>query len=350
MGRPLNASFELTPRCNFNCRMCYIHRADSAKLKERELSTEKWLSLADEAADMGVLILLLTGGEPTIREDFDEIYTYCKRKGFSVHINTNGSLIDDKKLELFKRLPPTRINLSLYGFDKETYKTINGCPEAFEKSKEAALRLREAGIQTALSFSVTQYNLGDMENAYAFARENSFNCAAATYMYPAVRVDGKADRLSPEDSALATLACSKYRWGDKFRIDENALRELTCPDTDGDAAAEPCGEPIRCRAAKSSFWLTWDGIMTPCGMMPLPKADVKEASLEEAWAAVREESAAIRTPAKCAACPDKKACNYCAASCYAETGSFSEAPDYLCRRTRKYIELITEEANEIQSQ
>ena len=72
-GTPLGGTFELTARCCLDCRMCYIHRKESdlsARVKEKD--TEWWLSLARQAKEKGTLILLLTGGEPLLRRDFDE--------------------------------------------------------------------------------------------------------------------------------------------------------------------------------------------------------------------------------------------------------------------------------------
>ena len=346
LGRPLNASFELTARCNFNCRFCYIHReGTSAEAeKRRELSTGQWLDMFEEAAGMGVLLALLTGGEPMIRDDFDELYTRLKRLGFSVYINTNGSLIGDEKLRLFRELPPTRINLSIYGASRETYSRVNGNPDGFDLSREAALRLKENGIQTALSMSVGRYNVGDIPAVYDFARDNSFNLAVATYMYPG-REDGHIDRLAPEESAEAALLCSKCRYGDAWRPDERSLSELRCPDeTAVDDPAE--GEGVRCRAGRSSFWITRDGVMTPCGMITSPRADAVKDGLEAAWEKIRLETDEIRTPVKCASCRFKKVCSYCAASCFAETGRFDGVPGYLCERTKKYVELMEKEKEE----
>ena len=74
-GVPASATFELTSRCNFNCKMCYVHSQSSALCKSQEKSAEWWINLGKKAAEQGVVFLLLTGGEPLLREDFKEIYT-----------------------------------------------------------------------------------------------------------------------------------------------------------------------------------------------------------------------------------------------------------------------------------
>lgn len=71
-GIPLSGTFELTPVCNFSCRMCYVRKtAEEVRNSSRPMRTlEQWLALAREARDAGMLYLLLTGGEPTIWPGF----------------------------------------------------------------------------------------------------------------------------------------------------------------------------------------------------------------------------------------------------------------------------------------
>ena len=75
-GIPLSGTFELTARCNLDCRMCYIHkRANDAEARAGERTAARWLELAKECQEAGTLLLLLTGGEPFLRPDFRKIYS-----------------------------------------------------------------------------------------------------------------------------------------------------------------------------------------------------------------------------------------------------------------------------------
>lgn len=81
-GTPLAGNFELTARCNFNCKMCYVHlTAEEQQRRGRELTADEWLAIAQEARSRGMLFLLLTGGEPLIRPDFRYILTELKKWG-----------------------------------------------------------------------------------------------------------------------------------------------------------------------------------------------------------------------------------------------------------------------------
>ena len=110
MGLPISGTFELCKRCNFNCKMCYVHRkGDTA---ENELTASQWLELGKKARDAGTVFLLLTGGEPLVRADFPKIYTGLKSLGLVVSINTNGFLLSDEIAELFIKNPPHKLNIS----------------------------------------------------------------------------------------------------------------------------------------------------------------------------------------------------------------------------------------------
>ncbi|MBQ4244555.1 MAG: radical SAM protein, partial [Clostridia bacterium] len=129
---PLGVTFELTSRCNFSCRMCYVHSTDCNINKPLELSAGQWIEIAQKAKDAGALFVLITGGEPLVRDDFAEIYEAIAKMGFVISVNTNGSLIDEKILDLFTKNRPNRVNVSLYGADGETYKKLCGV-DAYEK-------------------------------------------------------------------------------------------------------------------------------------------------------------------------------------------------------------------------
>lgn len=88
---------------------------------------------------------------------------------------------------------------------------------------------------------------------------------------------------------------------------------------------------IRCRAGTSTFWITWDGYMTPCGMMPEPEVDMQELDFTEAWRNLLEVSSKLHTSSVCEKCPNQSMCHSCAAMAYAETGMTSEVPTYLCK-------------------
>ena len=119
---PLSGTFELSPVCNFACKMCYV-RKTIQEVKEhprKMMSLEQWIELAEQARKEGMLYLLLTGGEPLLWPDFWKLYDRLSKMGFLIGINTNGSMINDQVIERWKENPPYRVNITLYGANDDT--------------------------------------------------------------------------------------------------------------------------------------------------------------------------------------------------------------------------------------
>ena len=346
LGLPIAGNFELTARCNFNCPMCYVHMTPE-QLKatgKQELTAQEWLSIAKKARDQGMIFALLTGGEPLVRKDFFEIYRGMKNLGILISINSNGSMIQNEILEQFLQDPPARFNISLYGGSNETYANMCGIP-VYDRVKENIRRLRQADVDVSLNLSITPYNKDDIARIYADAVELDVNVKASSYMYPPIRVNGEqfgcGNRLSAEDAAAIGHAWDKLRLSnEEFRLRMESIRNLTQTEPDGCPLEE--GACVRCRAGSTSFWMTWDGRMLPCGMMPGPTAYPLETGFDRAWEYIREETAKIRTPVQCASCPQKSVCPMCAAVCVTETGAFDGVPEYVCRQTDETIRLARE--------
>lgn len=344
-GVPLSGTFELTARCNLDCKMCYIHKRENDRtVMEQELSTGEWLSLAQQAQKRQMLLLLLTGGEPLLRKDFREIYTGCRKLGLLVSINTNGTLIDEDMVEFFRKDPPIRMNITLYGASRETYKSLCGDEYAYDRAYGAVLALKKAGIRMKINYSATPWNAHDLPEMYRFAKEHDLTLQTASYMFPPVRACELGacqtqKRLTPEESA-------KIRWEyEQFRFPEEALAQRTESMLAGlrvkDAleCQELPTERIRCRAGSTTFWVTYDGQMRPCGMLEKPTIKMTGNDFDEAWAYTRKERENIMLPAKCTACKWKEICEFCPAVTYAETGHFEEAPEYICKKTEAFLEL-----------
>lgn len=335
-GVPLSGTFELTRRCNFRCRMCYIHKGEREGDREGELTAGQWIDLGRQAADAGMLFLLLTGGEPLLREDFPEIYTRLGRLGLSVSVNTNGSLLG-RAADLFERIHPTRLNVSLYGASGETYRALCGA-DRFAQVKENLERMIAAGIDVRLNVSVTPENGKDLEGIFAFAAAHRLHIKATSYMYPPVRAEeacGAADaRLSPEEAGRYRVKIDRLQLPEeefRRRVAAVAAGEIIPAD---DACIDPSlqGSVSRCRAGRAGFWVDWRGGLRMCGMTPVC-ADLTKMTFAEGWQAVRRHTLAIRLPAVCTDCALRRMCPVCAAACYAETGDYGKKPEYLCRMT-----------------
>lgn len=338
-GVPLSGTFELTSRCNFNCKMCYIHNSNNDELKKKELTAQQWKDIALCAQKAGMLILLITGGEPLLRPDFSEIYTYCKNLGFEIAVNTNGSLITDEIIELFKKYRPSRVSISLYGTSDETYKEVTCKTGYYEKVTENILKLKSAGIQVKISIVVSSYNRDDIASIYQFAKENQIPTETSCYLFPSARLGQNTDRPSAIEAAENMVTGDKCYYGKRYHERKEVLSKI---EENKKEQAES-GLHIRCRAGRAAMWISYDGTMLPCGMMVEPKASVLENGFNNAWETIKEEAKKIILPVECTNCEYSSVCDSCAASCYAETGRFDGLPQYLCQKAHEYVRLSKKE-------
>ena len=339
LGIPVGGNFELTARCNFNCPMCYIHLSnEEVEKRGKELTAQQWISLAEQARDRGMLFALLTGGEPLVRQDFFEIYGAMKEMGLLISINSNGSTLQGENLQRLIEDPPQRVNVSLYGGSAETYKTMCG-NDAFDRVVENIRQLKHSGIDVRLNVSLTPYNYQDLEKIYDISKDLNTVIKVASYMYPPIRVHGDCGhRLSPEEAARLAVQWDLMRFTRENFLEHAAgYRDLMAVE-EKECAADP-DTGVSCRAGSTAFWMTWDGRMLPCGMMPGPETYPLEVGFDAAWDELRQKTAALPNPAKCAACQYRNLCSVCSAVCVTETGRFDGVPEYVCRMTEQTVRL-----------
>lgn len=337
-GVPLSGTFELTPVCNMDCKMCYVRLSRQAQESIAPLKTaEDWLALGQRAKEAGMLYLLLTGGEPFLHPQFRQILEGLHAMGLLISINSNGTLIDENTISWLKNCPPVRINITLYGVSDEMYGRLCGNPNGFTQTKKAIELLQQAGINVKLNCSLTPDNAPHLPEMIALAKSHRLPIQVAGYMFPPVRKDASAVgnnfRLTPEEAAWYT-AYSEYLLLGKERFLARGCQEGPMIDPE-----EPCfgdGDVMRCRAGRCSFWITWQGDMTPCGMFPSAGANVFTEDFISAWENVKAQVAEIRLPAPCASCSAKNHCRACGAMVLAESGCFEKVPQYRCQMTQAY--------------
>lgn len=94
MSKLCVVSWNTTKRCNLKCEHCYLN-AETLTGGKDELTTAEGYELIDQiAANNPNTVLILTGGEPLLREDIFELATYAKNKGMFPVLGANGTLLD----------------------------------------------------------------------------------------------------------------------------------------------------------------------------------------------------------------------------------------------------------------
>jgi radical SAM protein with 4Fe4S-binding SPASM domain len=129
---------ELTERCNNNCVHCSIRQPeDFGQGKKRELSIAEIKGIFTEAASLGALSVRLTGGEPLLRDDFEEIYLSARELGLKVLLFTNARLITTRIAELFMKISPLdKIEITVYGMSEKSYESVTREKGAYREFKK----------------------------------------------------------------------------------------------------------------------------------------------------------------------------------------------------------------------
>ena len=347
---PLSGTFELSPVCNFACRMCYVRKTPAeVKAHHRpQLGYDDWLRIAREGREQGLLFLLLTGGEPFLWPRFWELYGELADMGMLVAINTNGSLIDESAVERLKRRPPRRVNITLYGGSDETYERLCGVKGVFSRVDRAVRSLKAARIPVKLNCSLTPHNERDLPAMVAYAKELELQLDLATYMFPPIRRDpdaiGVNERFTPQETARSRVRGVALQHGPEAC--RAFLERVKLGRAEPPGLEEGCYDPVdgrvRCRAGSASFWVTWDGLVTACGMMPEPKADLGDRPFTQVWRELTEATAALRLSGVCERCENRQLCHPCAAMAAAETGRTEGVPQYLCHVAKELRRLADE--------
>ena len=151
--------WNLIRRCNLTCKHCYSISAD--KDFAGELNTAEDYGVMDDLRSFGVPVLILSGGEPLLRDDIYDIARRAKEKGFYVGLSTNGTLIDESNIERIAAIGFDYVGISLDGI-RETHDTFRRKVGAFDASLHGVKLCRDAGIKIGVRFTLTQDNAHDL--------------------------------------------------------------------------------------------------------------------------------------------------------------------------------------------
>lgn len=348
---PLFGTFELSPVCNFSCKMCYVRKTMAQIHKDGKslIPWEKWLELARQCREEGMLYLLLTGGEPFLYPGFRELYSRLHEMGFLIYINTNGTMIDEETVLWLKKQAPCRVNITLYGASPETYRRICGHSDGYDRAMSAIRMLKDAGIAVVINASMIPENGDDLEAIVETGKSLNINTRVATYMFPPMRRSREEgdSRFSPEESAAIYLR--KLRCTMKPEAYCQMLQRHDALDTA--AQTDDWGthdEFMRCRAGRSSFWVNWEGNMTACGMLDFPlKTRPFEKPFRECWQNLTECVRSTPVLKGCSGCSKREVCNPCVAMIYGETGTVDEKAPYMCQLAESILKQMKQELEEM---
>jgi len=356
-GKVFSFDLEVTARCNNDCTHCYINLpAGDRAAKEKELTLPEIGRIADEAIALGAFWVLITGGEPLLREDFTELYLLLKRKGLLVSVFTNATMIRKEHIELFKKYPPRDIEVSVYGATQETYETVTRRPGSYQAFIKGLNLLMDSGVKVRLKAMAIRSNYHEFQKISDFCRARTKDYYRFDPLLN-LRFDGnetrnaeiRAERLSPEDIVAVEQA-------DKDR--SSALQRSCDSLIFAECRDGLCDHLFHCGAGNGSFSVSYDGKFRLCSALWAPETlyDLRAGTLKEAWEQTVPRVRGLRSDnpeflENCRKCRIINLCLWCPGHSYLESGKMDSRVDYFCRvaHARAAVLGYKEQASENQS-
>lgn len=163
---PVSMLIEVCHTCNEKCIHCCLpeHNSEGLTLFQYE-------KLFDQMVEAGTLFVILTGGEPFMRNDFLDIVRSARKHHLSVTIFTNGTLLTKKIIWELKKLFVQEVHISLYSAIPEIHDKITKKTDSFQKSLRAIKRLVRAGITTRIKCPLMNKNADDVDRLKKLTRD-----------------------------------------------------------------------------------------------------------------------------------------------------------------------------------
>jgi heme b synthase len=330
---PRLVAWEVTRRCNLSCRHCRA-AADKGPYPG-ELSTEKCFQVIDEIVAAGKPIVILTGGDPMLRENIYEIARYGTEKGLKMVMSPCGTLLDEANARRLKEAGIDRISLSIDGATAVTHDDFRRVPGAFDEVMRGIEAAKKAGIEFQINTTVTKVNLAELPDILRLAIEVGAVAFHPFLLVPTGRGKELADQeLSPEQyeetlnwvydqrgrlplNFKPTCAPHYYRI---LRQREHAAGNKVTVETHGmDAMSKGC------LGGQGFCFISYQGEVRICGFLDVKCGDLNEQSFGDVWLnspVFKQMRDLDGYHGRCGYCEYRRFCGGCRARAYEVTGDY----------------------------
>jgi len=320
---PKVIAWEVTRRCSLRCKHCRGSARDTNF--SNELSTSECFRIIDEITDIVTPVLILTGGEPMVREDIYDIADYATKKRMRVVMAPCGHLITPETAKKLKDAGIKCISISLDGATAKTHDAFRGVESAFEKTLVGLQHAKDAGISFQINTTVSKHNVDELEEIFNLAVELGAITFDIFLLVPTGRGSAlKHLELSPEiyETTLNRIAeiadtapirvkttCAPHY----SRIQRQREKKTNAYMGNG------------CMAGREFVFISHRGIVQPCGFLDLPCGNLRENTFKEVY----EKSEVFLNlrkiddyNGKCGVCEFRFVCGGCRARSYAHCGDY----------------------------
>nr|WP_320160363.1 radical SAM protein [uncultured Methanoregula sp.] len=209
MYRPV-VFWNLTNRCNLSCTHCYSKSGPGCTM-EGELTTAEALCVIDDLADMGVPLILFTGGEPLMREDLRNLAQHARDRGLRMALSTNGTLLTPGIAREIRECGIEYAGISLDGATAETHDRFRNSPGAFEQTVRAFAACKDAGLRCGVRVTLTKENYRELEALVDLSLSHGASRFCLYWLVPTGRGIDSYSRLQLDRDAVTEALSLLYR-------------------------------------------------------------------------------------------------------------------------------------------
>jgi MoaA/NifB/PqqE/SkfB family radical SAM enzyme len=334
---PKIIAWEITRRCELKCRHCRGAARDCDYAGE--FSTEECFKTIDALAAFSKPMIILTGGEPLMREDIFVVARHASEKGCRVVLATCGHLLTPEIAAKLRASGVMAISVSLDAATAEAHDAFRGIPGAYEKTLAGINLLKNAGIPFQINTTVSKLNVDELPQLLATALKLGAATVDFFFLVPTGRGSEIADlALSPEerDRALEWIADQaktasvrvKTTCAPQYKrfINEDGQRSEGLKSNVGaensklETRNSHRETPFRgCMGGRGFVFISHTGVLQTCGFLDLPCGDLRAANFD--FGKLYNESDVfnnMRTLNPFAGCP---------ARAHAQSGDYMKAED-----------------------
>lgn len=333
---PRVVAWEITKRCNLACLHC--RAGATAEAAKGELSTAEGLKLLKGLKAVGSPVVILTGGEPLLREDVFDLAHAGSKLGLPMALATNGSLVTDEIAEKIDKSGIRRVALSIDGVASDTHDRMRNSPGSFSAAVKAASILRKHEVPFQVNTSVTKINEGELQSLSGLVEALGAVAWHIFMVVPTGRAVGISDSLvdvKRYDEILQWLVNKAATSGIEIKptCAPQFYRIIRQSANSGNGA--PANEHITltrgCLAGQGFAFISATGNVQPCGYFPVTAGNVRKHTFGQIWksSALFQQ---LRDPKKykgrCGRCEFFNVCGGCRARALATSGHFLDDDCY----------------------
>ncbi|HEX8947374.1 MAG TPA: radical SAM protein [Dissulfurispiraceae bacterium] len=329
-------AWEITRRCNLRC----VHCRSSSELVVKEhpdFPTGEAFRVLDDISGYAKPVIVLSGGEPLLRQDVFEIAKYGTEKGLRMCLATNGMLVTGEICGKIKASGIRIVSLSLDGSTEEVHDNFRNVQGAFKGILNAAKLFKEHGIEFIINSSFTGRNQEEIPKVYKLAKELG---ATAWYMFMIVPtgrgeeimneliskedyeeiLDWHYDMEKDEHDMLVRPTCAPHYYRvvlQRSREDKKKFQRRTLKFSTGGSKG--------CIAGQLICLIDVDGNVLPCSYFPKSAGNVREQSFKDIWehSELFEDLRDFKKyKGKCGSCEFINVCGGCRARAYSVNGDY----------------------------